>query len=285
MSMSLSRQLGQTAGLVLSLGLLLAGCVQVPVEGTAQRSGAGGNEVRYEPRGDIPTASDDTERQRRARIRLELAATYYAKGQYTTALDEVKQAESIDPRMADTHEMRALIYDALGDEARAESAYRRGIELEPGNGSVMHNYGWFLCNKNRYAEADSMFDRALRFPLTVDGSRTWLARGVCQMRAGLFAEAEKSLQSSYELNTANPATAYNLAALLLRRGELERARFYIRRVNNVPEQITAESLWLAARIEHRMGNIEGRNDLGAQLRSRFPNAKESIAFEMGRFDD
>ena len=74
----------------LSLGLLLAGCVQVPVEGTGQRGGTGGNEVRYEPRADIPTASDDSERRRRARIRLELASTYYAKGQYTTALDEVK---------------------------------------------------------------------------------------------------------------------------------------------------------------------------------------------------
>ena len=161
MSMSLSRKLGQTVGLVLSLGLLLAGCVQVPVEGTGQRGGTGGNEVRYEPRADIPTASDDSERRRRARIRLELASTYYAKGQYTTALDEVKQAESIDPRLADTHEMRALIYDALGDVARAESAYRRGMELEPDNGSVMHNYGWFLCNKSRYAEADSMFGAGL----------------------------------------------------------------------------------------------------------------------------
>jgi type IV pilus assembly protein PilF len=71
----------------------------------------------------------------------------------------------------------------------------------------------------------------------------------------------------------------------MRRWELDRARFYIRRVNNVPEQVTAESLWLAVRIEHRMRNIEGRNDLGAQLRSRFPNTRETLAFEMGRFDD
>ena len=105
------------------------------------------------------------------------------------------------------------------------------------------------------------------------------------MRAGLFAEAEKSLLSAYEINTANPATAYNLASVLLRRGELDRARFYIRRVNNVQEQVTAESLWLAARIEHRLGNLEARNELGAQMRSRFPNARETTAFELGRFDD
>ncbi|MEK8085084.1 type IV pilus biogenesis/stability protein PilW [Aquabacterium sp. A3] len=272
------------SGLLLSI-LALAACVQVPVEGGASSASMNSNQVRYTPRADLPTASDDSEVRRRARIRLELAATYYAKGQFTTALDEVKQAESIDPRLAATHEMRALIYDALGDAGRAESAYRQALDLEPSNGSVMHNYAWFLCNQSRFAEADGLFERALRFPQSMDASRTWLARGVCQMRAGLFAEAEKSLLSAYEINTANPATAYNLASVLLRRGELDRARFYIRRVNNVQEQVTAESLWLAARIEHRLGNLEARNELGAQMRSRFPNARETTAFELGRFDD
>lgn len=281
MSLSLPRWL--TLAGSLAAATFMAGCVQVPVEGEGTSNF--GRAVRFEPRADIPTSSDETEVRRRARIRLELASTYYAKGQFTTALDEVKQAESIDPRMPATHEMRALIYDALGDADRAEAAYRQALSLDGSNGSVMHNYGWFLCTQTRYAEADSMFERALRFPLTMDASRTWLARGVCQMRAGLYSDAEKSLVSSYEINTANPATAYNLSLVLLKRGELERARFYIRRVNNQPEQTTAESLWLAARIEHRMGNIEGRNELGAQLRNRFPTARETNVFELGRFDE
>lgn len=281
MRMSLSRRLSFFGALLLALGL--SACVQVPVEGS--RGGASSQDRSFATRGDIPTASDDSDARRRARIRLELAATYYGKGQFTTALDEVKQAESIDPRLPATHEMRALIYDALGDAPRAESAYRRALDLDPGNGSVMHNYGWFLCNRSRFAEADAQFDRALRFPLTVDSSRTMLVRGVCQMRAGLFTEAEKTLLGSYELNTGNPATAYNLAWVLLRRGEAERARFYIRRVNNVPEQVTAESLWLAARIEHRLGNPSGRDEIGAQLRTRFPGANETNALEMGRFDE
>jgi type IV pilus assembly protein PilF len=281
MRLSLSRRLSFFGALLMALGL--SACVQVPVEGS--RSGSSTGDRPVATRGDIPTASDDSDARRRARIRLELAATYYGKGQFTTALDEVKQAESIDPRLPATHEMRALIYDALGDAPRAESAYQRALDLDPGNGSVMHNYGWFLCNRSRFAEADAQFDRALRFPLTVDSSRTMLVRGVCQMRAGLFTEAEKTLLGSYELNTGNPATAYNLAWVLLRRGEAERARFYIRRVNNVPEQVTAESLWLAARIEHRLGNPSGRDEIGAQLRTRFPGANETNAFEMGRFDE
>lgn len=277
MTMSRFRSGSLLLATLLMAALGLTACVQVPEQG-GSASGA-------RPTRDIHTASDDSEVRRRARIRLELATTYYQQGQLTTALDELKQAESIDPRLPATHELRALIYDAMGDAERAEASFRRAMDLDPSNGSVMHNYAWYLCGRTQYAAADSLFARAMAFPMTVDTSRTLLARGVCQMRAGLFAEAEKTLLASYEVDSGNPATAYNLATVLHRRGELERARFYVRRVNNVAEQVTADSLWLAARIEHRLGNIAGRNELGSQLRTRFPASREATALELGRFDE
>ncbi|HYR25419.1 MAG TPA: type IV pilus biogenesis/stability protein PilW, partial [Aquabacterium sp.] len=88
-----------------------------------------------------------------------------------------------------------------------------------------------------------------------------------------------------EMDPSNPATAYNLAAVMFQRGEYERARFYIRRVNNVPEQVTADSLWLAIRIEHRMGNVSGRQELGTQLRNKFPTARQTNKLELGLFDE
>jgi len=235
--------------------------------------------------GDIATASDESEVRKRARIRMELASTYFSQGQFTTALDELKQAEAIDPSLPDTHEMRALIYDAMGDAARAEANYRLAVDREPNNGSVLHNYGWYLCRKGLYPAADAMFERASKLPQTVATSKTLLARGVCQMRAGLYPEAQVTLARSYEMDPTNPATAFNLASVLLRRGELERARFYIARVNGRDEQITAESLWLATRVEHRMGNREGVRDFGSRLRSRFPTSRETNLLELGRFDD
>ncbi|MFT3856824.1 MAG: type IV pilus biogenesis/stability protein PilW [Aquabacterium sp.] len=276
--MTMLRTWVQTVGplvLVAALGQL-AGCAGVP----GQRTGmgpSGGN--------DIVTASDETDVRRRARIRLELATTYYSQGQYNTALDELKQAVAIDPTLPATHEMRALIYDAMGEPARAEASFKEALQLDPSNGSVLHNYAWFLCRGRQFAAADALFERAASLPQSVATSKTLLARGVCQISAGLYPEAEKTLIRSYEIDPSNPATAFNLASVLYRRGELERARFYIRRVNNVAGQQTAESLWLAVRIEHRLNNPSGRDEFASQLRSRFPAARETNALELGRFDD
>lgn len=251
----------------------LGGCAGVPSQTSSASSG------------DIVTASDEGDTRKRARIRMELASTYYAQGQYTTALDELKQAVAIDPSMPAVHELRALIYDAMGESVRAEASYKDALDLDARNGSVLHNYAWFLCRARKFAEADALFERAANLPQSVNTSKTLLARGVCQVNAGLYPEAEKTLVRSYELDPSNPATAFNLASVLYRRGELERARFYIRRVNTIASQVTAESLWLAVRVEHRLGNVSRRDEFASQLRSRFPTARETNLMELGRFDE
>ncbi|HET8694340.1 MAG: type IV pilus biogenesis/stability protein PilW [Burkholderiales bacterium] len=234
---------------------------------------------------DLPTQSDETEVRKRARIRLELATTYYAQGQLTTALDELKQAVAIDPTLPASHELRGLIYDAMGETALADENFKKALSLDPHDGSVLHNYAWFLCRQGKYAAADAMFEQALTWPRTIPTSKVLLARGVCQVSAGLYPEAEKTLLKSYEQDPSNPATAYNLSAVLFRRGELNRALFYVRRVNSVPEQISAQSLWLAIRIEHKLGNQKAQDELADQLRSRFVGSKEATALELGHFDE
>lgn len=265
--------------LVPAVVFALAAIVLPSLSGCASSNGAGGRAK------DLHTQSDDTEVRKRARIRLELATTYYAQGQFSTALDELKQAIAIDPSLPAVHELRGLIYDAMGEKSMAEASFKRALNLNERDGSVLHNYAWFLCRQGQYAAADALFERALALPQAVASNKTLLVRGVCQVNAGLFPEAEKTLLKSYELDPSNPATAYNLAAVLYRRGELERARFYIRRVNGVQTQVSAASLWLAIRIENRMGNTSGRDDLAEQLRTRFVGSAEANALELGRFDE
>ena len=90
---------------------------------------------------------------------------------------------------------------------------------------------------------------------------------------------------SYELDPSNAGTALNLSDVLLRRGELTRARFYIARVNALPAMSNAQTLWLAARIEHKLGNTIAARELGERIRARFPEAPELLRFDQGKFDE
>ncbi len=264
---------------IAAAGLLLALAVLMSLGGCAR--GMAPAETR-DARGSSSEAGDP---QRRAQVRLELASLYLGRGQLETALNEVRQALEARPDMSEAHGMRALILASMGDAAAADQAFLRAIQLAPNDGGPLHNRAWFLCQQRRFAESEAQFEAALALPQYRDGVRTLLALGVCQARAGRTAQAERSLSRSFELDPANPVTAYNLSELLLQRGELERARFLIRRVNAVPEQVSAQSLWLAARIEKRMGQDAAVQELGAQMRKRFPQAPETLRYELGRFDD
>ena len=262
-----------------ALGLLagLAGCVSTG--GPPQRP------HRNNGDDDLTTASDQTNYDRLYNTRMELAQAYFGRNQPTDALDQVKQALQAKPDMPAAYSLRGLIYASLGDNDKAEESFRRAMQLAPHDGDQIQNYGWYLCQQRRFDDADAQFKRTLAEPSYRSAARTMLAEGVCQARAGKLADAEKTLSRAYELDPANPTTAFNLSEVLYRNGQYERARFYIRRVNNRQELASAQSLWLAARIEHKLGQEEQVRGMGAQLRNSFPDAPETALYEKGRFDE
>jgi type IV pilus assembly protein PilF len=250
-----------------------------PVQAPTNGSGGGTS------RGELVTSSDETDVAKRARIRLELASAYFAQGQSGTALDEVKRALQADPNNASAFSLRGLIYASLSENVLADENFRRSLALNGSDASTLNNYGWFLCSQQRYADARRQFQAALAVPQYRESSKTLLAAGVCEARAGDLDAAERLLQRSFETDAANPTTAVNLAEVLLRKGDLERARFYVQRVNQSADQANAETLWLAARIEHRRKNAAAAEALGQQLRARFPGSREAAAFERGQLDE
>ena len=268
---------GASTAASLLLAALLSACAGLPAPAPTPAPAA---ESR-----DRITASDESEASKRARVRMELAAAYFGRGQMTTALDQVKLAIVADPTLGEAYNLRGLIYASLGDNRLAEESFRRALQINPRDADTMQNFGWYLCQQKRYPEANQQFNQALTVPQYRDGARTLLTQGVCHAYAGNLPEAERSLVRSYETDPGNPATAVNLSEVLYRMGEFERARTFIRRVNNLNDVASAQTLWLAARIEKRMGNQAGLEEAGKQLRARFPESREAGLFDRGQFNE
>ncbi len=256
----------------LALTFALAACVSTP-----------GGSPDDSP--DRITASDESEASKRARVRLELAGAYFGRGQMEFALDQVKLAIQADPTQAEAFNLRGLIYASLGDDRLAEESFRRALLIKPRDADTMQNFGWYLCQRKRFTEAHVQFEQALSVPRYRDAARTYLTQGICYSQAGQLDLAERSLSRANELEPGNLSAAFTLAEILYQRKEYERARFYVRRVNASDEVANAQSLWLAARIENRLGQLRARADLGQQLRRRFPESREATAYAQGRWDE
>jgi type IV pilus assembly protein PilF len=257
---------------LLTLALLAGGCVQT--SGSQRR-----------PDSEAGVSADPSDLEKRASVRLELAGGYFSRGQFSTALDEIKLALAAKPDMGAAYNMRGLVYAAMGEERLAEESFERAMTLNPRDADAMHNRAWFKCQRGQYDEADRLFEQAIATPQYRELSRSLMAQGVCNARAGRMVPAEQKLLRAYEIDPTNPTTAYNLADVLFRRNELERARFYVRRINDRDELSNAQTLWLAARIENRAGNRTATETFGRQLRARFPQSPEAQAYDGGRFNE
>jgi type IV pilus assembly protein PilF len=259
-------------GACLALGLVvLAGC-------------AGTQQAPADTSANIVTESDETPQRRRARIRLELAVGYFEQGRVEVALDEVKQALASDPAYSPAYNLRGLIFMRLNEPRQAEDSFRRALALDARDGDTLHNFGWLQCQQGRFDESFLALRQALENPLYGGRAKSFMALGLCQSRAGRFEDAEQSLSRSYELDAANPVTGYNLALLLLRRNELPRAQFYIRRLNN-SDLANAESFWLGIRVEQRLSDRVAMNQLAEQLRKRYPQSREATLLDRGAFNE
>lgn len=265
------------AGRLLMLALctaLLAACA-----GSGTRANGGS--------ADIKTASDQTTVEKRASIRLQLAVGYFQDGKLTVALDEVKQAIAINPDFADAYGVRALIYAQMGEIKLADESYQRALRLSPNNPDLSNNYGGFLCQNGRGAEAIRYYDAAIKNPAYQSPFNAMQNAGTCSIRMKQYDVAERYLLDALRLAPDHPATSANLARVYYERRDYQRAGFFINRVKATAklDDLGADVLWLAVRIDRRLGDKESEASMATLLRRHHPGSAEFAALQRGAFDE
>lgn len=266
---------------------LLAGVVcfalLIGLDGCAVTGAAGGGHGSS-PQSELPTSSDRTDVQKRAQIRLQLAIGYYEQRQFNTALDEIKQALATDPNFADAYSVRALIYMDMGETRLADDNFQTAMKLSPNNPDLSNNYGWYLCQNERAAQSIPYFEAALRNRAYQSPEKAFNNAGICSLKLKDPTAAERYLTQAFRLAPGNVATNVNLARIYYGQGDYSRARFYVARATK-DESVSADTLWLAIRVEHKLVDRAAEASLVTQLRRRHPNSSEYAAYQRGAFDE
>ena len=210
-------------------------------------------------------ANAPRERAERSRARLDLAAAYFRNGQMAIALEEGRRALELDSSNAAAYGFLGLVYNELGERAKAEENFQRALSLEPTNPDLNNNYGWFLCRTGRERESVAYFDRAVRDPL-------------------YWAGAESYLRRAYELDPANAKVQYDAARVALARGDLDRAHLYYQVLTRNGEN-SAPVLWLGVRLARVSGDTRTETRRARELSQKFPGSAEATRLQKGEFDD
>lgn len=251
--------------------LLLAGCTA-----TGSGSGQGAQQA-------VSAQPAAGEQQQRAKVHTELGSLYMLDGRSAIALEEARIALSADPNYAPAYNLLGLTHMVLNEPRLAEDNFQQALRLAPGDPEISNNYGWFLCQNGREQNSITYFMAAANNPLYTTPTKPYTNAGVCSVRLKDDKAAEEYLMTALRLSPTNTQALYWLADIAHRQGRYSEARQWAADIEKMMEP-TAEVIWLALRIERKLGNREAEARYASQLRRRFPGSPEQRLLTQGQYE-
>jgi type IV pilus assembly protein PilF len=221
----------------------------------------------------------------RAKSHTDLGMAYLEAGNVAVALEEGRQALRDDANYGLAYNLMGLAHMYLGEKPQARENFERALRLSSNDPDINNNYGWFLCQVGRETEAIPYFQKAIKNPLYTTPDLAYANAGSCAIKADDLEGAENYLTSAIRLNGSGGVVArVHMANLQYAKGNLVEARRVLSEALRAMEPPTPQVLWLALRIERKLGNREAESVFAAQLRGRYQESKEYQEFLKGNFE-
>ncbi len=240
---------------MMRLTLMVAITVALLLQGCAQSGG---------PKGPTETAEA-------VRIYSDLGLGYLRQGKFDQALVKLKRALELNSSDADSNHYIAEVYKQLGETKQASRYFDKAADLDPKNPMLLNNYGAFLCEQSRFADAEKYFLRAANLPRYQTPELAYENLALCAQRMNDPRQAETYFRKALDINPKLQKSLYQLAQLNYDKKEYLKARAFVQRYQEGAEP-SELGLKLAIKIEAALGNEAALQDYRQALKSHFPDA-------------
>lgn len=218
--------------------------------------------------------SAESKREDAARVNTDLGQQYMRQGDLELALEKLNRALEFDSSYVDAHTVIAVLYETIGDSAKAGEHYKRAAELKPKAGAVNNNYGWYLCRNGKFVESQGYFERALADPFYKTPSLALSNSGTCLLKAGRRDEAEDALRRALALDPNDAEALLQLGSVLYDKGEFLNARAFVQRHEGLSSP-RPDALLLGRNVELRLGNGDAAREYTRKLLQSFPDSEQA----------
>lgn len=219
----------------------------------------------------------EVNKEKSAQVNAELGLRYMFQGKNDLALEKLQRALSYDDDSVAAHHYLAELYRRLDEQEKADEHYREALDLEPENSSIHNNYGVFLCNAERYDDAEEQFLEVLENPVYNGRAATYENLGLCLRQGEKNARAEKYFRKALEINPKLPKSLAAMAELSFAQGNMLSARAYIQRYRDVAPH-NPRTLWLGIQVERALGDHDAVASYGMLLTGNFPESDEAAKY-------
>jgi len=213
-----------------------------------------------------------------ALLNVQMGEAYFAKGQYVRAKTKFLHALELQPKLPEVHSAIAYYYEKIGEDSLAQEHHKKAIRYGDNRGTFYNNYGTFLCNKGKYAEADKAFTKVLQDPQYIQTAQVYENAGSCALKAQETAKAQ-----SYFIKAINHDPTRSEVLLLLadcdyKLTQYQQARYHLDEYLQAEEH-SSRSLLLSILVNKQLNNYDAVASDGIKLRNLFPDSNEAVEYK------
>jgi tetratricopeptide (TPR) repeat protein len=149
---------------------------------------------------------------------VDLGIAYLRQGDQPRALETLRRAVEVGPRLAEAHNWLGVALAEKSDLPGAIAAFRKAIELDPKHGRAYANLGSALAKAGDYAAAVKVFEKALA--LEPESPAAHYNLGMALREKGDLEAALRHLQHVIDADPTNARVHYEVGQTLRQSGDL-----------------------------------------------------------------
>ena len=207
-------------------------------------------------------------------IFLQLGERYLELNKLEMARENLQHALMFDDQNAQIYNSLAVLNEKLRIIDEAQVNYQQAFALNSNDLRIKNNYGRFLCEQGDTQQGVTLLSQAATDGLN---ERPWLAMtnlGICYLQIGNSLEAERYFLQALQVNTDYSPALLAMQKIRYAKGDIADAKVYLAHYQRV-SQDTAQSLFIAIKIENAAGNNTLAEQYKQLLLSQFPLSQEA----------
>lgn len=128
-----------------------------------------------------PNSADAKNERLAAGYNVQLGMGYLQQGNVQRAKVKLLQALKQAPDWPPALDAMGYFLEKTGEAKQAYSYYARSLDLAPQDGSVLNNYGTYLCRQKKYKQAEAYFMAAIKDPNYITTAEAYENAGLCAL--------------------------------------------------------------------------------------------------------
>jgi type IV pilus assembly protein PilF len=215
-----------------------------------------------------------TDNKQIARTRLSLGLNYLQRGETSQARFNLEKARELAPDMPEVDNALAYYYQQVGEFEQAEDAYRDALRKDHNNADTYNNFGAFLCQINKFDEAEELLLAAVKRPGYIRVAESYENLAFCALGRKDFEQYQQYLEQALRHNGVKHSIVYNLSMLNYAKGDMEKARIWQKRLQELG-QVSPQATLLRYMIAYQLGDKTEQQTAEKFMLSVYPTAPET----------